>query len=212
VARLTLAIVLTAVLAACQTGSPPATVPTPSPSPTPHSTAIAAILQSTEVPSGLTVCLGSGPIDVYLVSLSQADPTAGARASAQWQQMTLHGARDGAISLFAANTSACNADLGATSSVKAIASFVARFDDSGQAHRAWEAGVFGFTPPPPGQIVTGVTGGTATGLGLSSFTYERPSVRLGSWQRSVFVALLVASNFDSGTFKTQATTIDARLN
>jgi hypothetical protein len=149
---------------------------------------------------------------VYLASLSQADATIGARAAEHWQQLKRQGARDGAISVFAANTSACNAELGATSNVKAIVSFVARFDDSGQAHRAWEAGVFGFAPPPPGQIVPGVTGGTTTGLGLSSFTYERPSARLASWQRSVFVALLVASNLDSGTFKTAATTIDARLN
>jgi hypothetical protein len=212
VARLIVAIVLTAVLAACQTGSQPVIVPTPSPSPTPHSTATTSILQSPEVPPGLTVCLGSGPIDVFLAALSQADATIGKRASDHWHQLKLQGARDGAISLFAANTSACNADLGATSNVKAIVSFVARFDDSGQAHRAWEAGLFGFAPPPPGQIVTGVTGGTTTGLGLSSFMYERPSVRLASWQRSVFVALLVASNLDAGTFKTAATTIDARLN
>lgn len=114
--------------------------------------------------------------------------------------------------MFTANPAACNAELGATSNVKALVSFVARFDDSGQSHRAWEAGIFGFSPPPAGVIVTGVTRGSATGLGSSSFTYERPSVRLASWQRSVFVALVVASNLDSNTFKAAATTIDARLN
>jgi hypothetical protein len=171
-----------------------------------------AILQSGEVPSGLTVCLGSGPIDVYLATLAQADATIGARASDYWQQLRQQGARDGAISLFTSNPSACNAELGATSNVKALVSFVARFDDSGQAHRAWEAGLFGFSPPAPGVIVAGVTRGTATGLGVSSFTYERPSVRLASWNRSVFVAQVVASNFDSNTFKAASTTIDARLN
>ena len=174
--------------------------------------ASAAIIQSGEVPSGLAVCLGSGPIDVYLASLAQADATIGARAANQWQQMRALGARDGAISLFTSSPSACNAELGATSNAKAIASFVARFDDSGQAHRAWEAGVFGFAPPAPNVIVTGVTRGTATGLGISSFTYERPSVRLASWQRSVFVALVVASTFDSNTFRAATTTVDARLN
>jgi len=173
--------------------------------------ATAAILQSGDVPSGLAVCLGSGPIDVYLASLAQADATIGARAANQWQQMRALGARDGAISLFTSSPSACSAELGATSTAKAMVSFVARFDDSGQAHRAWEAGVFGFAPPPPNVIVTGVTRGAATGLGLSSFTYERPSVRLASWQRSVFVALVVASNSDSNTFKAAATSVDARL-
>jgi hypothetical protein len=164
------------------------------------------------VPSGLTVCLGSGPIDVYLAALAQASATIGARAADQWQQMQAIGTRDGAISLFTSNASACNAELGATSTARAMVSFVARFEDSGQAHRAWEAGVFGFAPPPPNVIVAGVTRGTATGLGVSSFTYERPSVRLASWQRSVFVALVVASNLDSNTFKAAATTVDARLN
>ena len=212
VARLMLAIVLILVLAACQAGSQPVVVPTPSPSPSPHAMATAAILQSGEVPSGLTVCLGSGPIDVYLASLAQADTTIGARAVDQWQQLRALGSRDGAISLFTSSPSACNAELGATSNAKTMVSFVARFDDSGQAHRAWEAGVFGFAAPPPNVIVAGVTRGTATGLGLSSFTYERPSVRLASWQRSVFVALVVASSFDSSTFKTAATSVDARLN
>jgi hypothetical protein len=173
--------------------------------------ATAVILQSGEVPSGLTVCLGSGPIDVYLASLAQADATIAARAADQWQQMRALGARDGAISLFTANPSACKAELGATSNARAMVSFVGRFGDSGQAHRAWEAGVFGFAPPPPNVIITGVTRGTATCLGLSSFTYERPSVRLAGWQRSVYVALVVASNLDSGTFKAAATTVDARL-
>jgi hypothetical protein len=213
VGRLILAILLTAALAACQT-APHAVLtatPTSSPSPTPHVTATAAILQPSEAPADLNVCLGSGPVDVYLTSLTQADATVGARASNQWRQLQSQGARNGAISLFAANASACSVELGATSTVRAVVSFVARFDDSGQAHRAWETGVFGFAPPPPGQIAAGVTRGTATGLGLSSFTYDRPSVRLASWHRSVFVSLVVVSNLDSNTFKSAATAIDARL-
>jgi hypothetical protein len=207
-----LAIVLIAVLASCQTGSPPASPLSPSPIPTPHANATAAILQSSDVPSGLTVCLGSGPIDVYLASVSQADAIIGARASDLWQQLRLLGAHDGAISLFTSSPAACNAELGATSNTRAMVSFVARFDDSGQAHRAWEGGVFGFAPPPPNVIVAGVTRGVTTGLGVSSFTYERPSVRLASWNRSVFVALVVATNLDLNTFKAAATTVDAHLN
>jgi hypothetical protein len=72
--------------------------------------------------------------------------------------------------------------------------------------------VFGFAPPPPGQLTPGLTRGTSTGLGLSSFTYDRPSVRLASWHRSVFVALLVVSNFDVTTFKAATAAIDPRLN
>jgi hypothetical protein len=158
------------------------------------------------------VCLGSGPIDVYLATLSQANATVATRASDQWQQLRAHGARDGAISMFTSSPSACSAELGATANVKAMVSVVVRFGDSGEAHRAWESGVFGFAPPPPGSISPGLTRGAGTGLGLSSFIYDRPSVRLACWQRSIFVALVVLSNLDPNAFKASTLAVDARLN
>jgi len=124
----------------------------------------------------------------------------------------LGGATAGAISLFTASPAACNAELGTTSNTKSIVSFVAVFPDSGQADRAWGSGVFGFTPPASGEILTGVTRGSATGLGLSSWVYDRPPVRLASWHKSVFVALVVVSNLDAATFKGATTAVDARLN
>ena len=87
-----------------------------------------------------------------------------------------------------------------------------RAADEGQADRAWQSGVFGFAPPPPGELVPGLTRGTSTGLGLSSFTYDRPSIRLACWHRSVFVALVAVSNLDLTTFKATTAAIDARLN
>jgi len=73
--------------------------------------------------------------------------------------------------------------------------------DAGQADRAWEGGVFGFMPPTPGESQAGVTRGAGTGLGLSSWTYDRPPVYLASWHKSVFIALVVISNLDAATFK-----------
>jgi hypothetical protein len=169
-------------------------------------------LQSIDIPTGLNACLGSGPIDVYLTNLAQADAALAARVGAQWQQLQLAGATAGAISVFTASPSACNAELGTTNQVKSMASFVAVFENSGQADRAWGSGVFGFVPPAPGQIVPGVTRGTATGLGLSSWTYDRAPVRLASWHKSVFVALVVAGNLDLAVFRAAATAVDARLN
>jgi hypothetical protein len=174
--------------------------------------ATAAILQSTDVPVGLNACIGSGPIDVFLSVLAGTDPTLASRESDQWMQLRNQGATAGAISVFAANPSACSAELGATTGVKAMTSFVARFADEGEADRAWQSGMFGFAPPPPGQLTPGLTRGTSTGLGLSSFTYDRPSVRLASWHRSVFVALVVVSNLDVTTFKAATAAIDPRLN
>jgi hypothetical protein len=171
-----------------------------------------AILQSEDIPPGLSVCLGSGPIDVYLVSLARADPALAAKVGTQWQQLVDGGATGGAISLFTASPAACNAELGATSSVKSLTSFVAIFADSAQADRAWGSGVFGLVPPAPGEILPGVIRGTDTGLGLSSWTYDRSNIRLASWHKSVFVALVVASNLDVAAFKAATAAIDARLN
>ena len=202
-------LVLLSVLA-CQSDTHPAF--SASPSPSPHTRPTAAILQSADVPATLNVCVGSGPMDVYLSVLATADATLAGRATDQWTDMQTRGATAGAISIFAANPSACKAELGATTNVKAISSFVAQFADEGQADRAWQSGIFGFAPSPPGELVPGLTRGTSTGLGISSFTYDRPSVRLACWHRSVFVALVVAGNLDLTTFKAATAAIDARLN
>jgi hypothetical protein len=201
---------LSILIAACQTNAP-TVVASPSPSPSPHSAPTDAILQSSEIPAGLSPCLGSGPIDVYITTLAHADANLGARVGAQWEQLRVAGATSGAISLFTSTPAACNAELATTSSAKSIVAFVAAFSDPGQADRAWEAGVFGFTPPAPGEVPAGVTQGTETGLGLSSWTYDRTPVRLASWHKSVFVALVVVSNLDAATFKAATIAVDARL-
>ena len=184
----------------------------PVPSPSPHAAPTDAILQSGDVPAGLNVCLGSGPIDVYLSVLAGADPTLASHESDQWLQLRNQGAIEGAISVFTANPSVCKVELAATINVKAMTSLVAEFADEGQADRAWQSGVLGFVPPPPGQLAPGLARGTSTGLGISSFTYDRPSVRLACWRRSVFVALVVVSNLDLNTFHAATAAIDPRLN
>jgi hypothetical protein len=184
----------------------------PVPSPTPHAAPTVAILQSGDVPAGLNVCLGSGPIDVYLSALADLNPTVAAHETTQWQALRELGAKSGAISVFTADPSACKAELGAIGSVKAMASFVAQFADEGEADRAWQAGVFGFAPPTQGQVAPGLTRGASTGLGTSSFVYDRPPVHLASWRRSVFVALVVVSNLDVSAFQAATGAVDPRLN
>jgi hypothetical protein len=197
-------------LIACENQTHP--VFSPAPSPTPHTAPTAAILQSSDVPSNLPVCLGSGPIDVYIATLGASGTPLADRATGQWAQLVNQGARAGAISIYASSPTACKAELGSTTSTKSIASFVAQFGDEGEADRAWQSGVLGFAPPPVGEVAPGLTRGAATGLGLSSFTYDRPSVQLASWRRSVFVALVVSTNLDPTTFKAATAAIDPRLN
>jgi hypothetical protein len=210
VTRFLACLAVVALSVACQSNAQP--LPSPVPSPTPHTLPTAAILQSADVPAGLNPCLGSGPMDVYLAELTTADATVATRVSAQWQKLRAAGAEAGAVSVFAADQSACKAELGATGNVKAVASMVAVFADPGEANRAWGSGVFGFAPPAPGELVSGVTRGTNTGLGLSSFTYDRPPVQLACWHRSVFVALVVVTNLDAAPFKAATVAVDARLN
>jgi hypothetical protein len=209
VTRLTPCLALIVLLVACQNETHPAF--SPGPSPTPQTAPTAAILQSGDVPATVNVCVGSGPLDVYLSVLETADPTLAGRLGAQWIDMLSRGALGGAVSVYAANPSACKAELGATTNVQAVASVVIQFDSEGQADRAWQAGVFGFIPPSPGELLPGLVRGTATGLGLSSFTYDRPTVRLAGWRRSVYVALVSVSNFDLSTFKAMTAAIDPRL-
>jgi hypothetical protein len=207
--RLIAILALSALCAACQSNAHP--VVSPVPTPTPHTSPTAAILQSADSPAGLTPCLGSGPIDVYITSLAQSDAALSARVGAEWERLRIAGATAAAISLFTASPTACKAELGATTSIKSIASFVAIFDESGQADRAWGSGVFGFAPPTPGQIMPGVVRGTDTGLGLNSWTYDRPPLRLACWRKSVFVTFVVASNLDATALKTATAAVDARL-
>ena len=197
-------------VAGCKTAATP--VATPQPSPTPHTAVTAAVLQPGEVQANLNPCPGSGPIATYLTSLAAADPTLASRMTSQWQQLRAAGVLDGAISLFAADPTACTAQLAATSKIQAATSFVAVFADEGQADRAWEAGTFGFVPPPPGEVSPGLLRGTGTGLGLSSWTYDHSGVHIACWHKSVFVALLVISNLDANAIKTASATVDARLN
>lgn len=200
---------LIVLVAACQSDTHP--VSSPQPSPTPHTAPTAAVLQPSDIPGGLDVCVGSGPIDVYVTSLASKDPALASRITSGWEQLRLEGATAAAISVFTATPAACDAELGAVSNVKSIASFVAVFADSGQADRAWESGIFGFTPPASGEVLSGVTRGTTTGLGASSWTYDRTPVRLGCWHKSVFVALVIAGNLDLTAFKTATAAVDARL-
>jgi hypothetical protein len=197
-------------ITACQNETHPAFSPAPSPSP--HIKPAAAILQPGEAPATFTPCVGSNqPIDVYVSVMNGFDTAIGLRLATYWNDLAADGAQGGAISIYAASDAACSAEFGAAG-VGALTSIVIQFRDAGEADRAWQAGPFGFVPPAVAQLQAGMTRGTATGLGLSSFTYERPSVRLATWRRNFYVGLVIATNLDVNTFKAATALINARLN
>jgi hypothetical protein len=67
-------------------------------------------------------------------------------------------------------------------------------------------------PPAPDQVEPGLIRGTVTGLGISSWTFERPSVVLACWRRSVYVVLVIVANMQAADFKAVTAAIDARIN
>lgn len=199
------------VLAGCTSplASPP---PSPLPSPTPRTPVTSVVLQDSEVPSGLPSCAVSGPITVYIADLKGANPAVGARVAQQWSDLQKAGAVDAAVSIFAADASSCAAELGAAANVKSAASLVIAFGDGGQADRAWQAGILGFTPPAPSEQPPGVTRGVSTGLGDSSWIYAQAPVQMAVWRKNVFVAVVVFTNLDAASFRAGAAAVNARLN
>ena len=196
---------------ACQISSTPVAAPVISSAP--HTAVTAAGLQPGEVATGLEACPGSGLIKAYLGSLQASNPALAAKLTTEWHDLQTSGAVDAAVALYAADQSACSAELAASGNVKSEAIVVIEFADEGQADRAWQAGVLGFAPPPPGANPPGVARGqAATGLGDESWTYTNVPVQLASWRRSVFVALVVVANLDGKTFKAATVAISARLN
>jgi len=209
---LTAALAITVALVACTsplTGAPP---PSPLPSPTPHNPVTSTLLQPSDLPGPLSQCPGSGAIASYITATKAANPDLAQRLTKQWNDLKSLGATEAAINLFAADPSACTSELAAVSKVQSAASLVVAFAEQGQADRAWQAGILGFTPPVPGELPPGVARGTGTGLGPSSWTYDRTPVRLACWQKNVFVAVVVFTNLDATAFKAGTGAVDARLN
>jgi hypothetical protein len=210
--RLTAALAITLALVACTSPLTSAPPPSPLPSPTPHNPVASTLLQSSDIPAPLSQCPGSGPIASYIAAIKSANSDLAQRLTKQWNDLKSLGGTEAAINLFAATPSACNTELASVNNVQSAASLVVAFADQGQADRAWQAGILGFTPPVPGELPPGVARGTGTGLGPSSWTYDRTPVRLACWQKKVFVALVVFTNLDATAFKAGAAAVDARLN
>jgi len=210
--RVTAALAITLALAACTSPLASAPPPSPLPSPSPHSPVTSTLLEPADLPGPLSQCPGSGPIAGYIAATRSANPDLAQRLTGQWNDLKKLGATEAAINLFAADPSACTSELAAVKNVQSAASLVVAFAEQGQADRAWQAGILGFTPPVPGELPPGVARGTGTGLGPSSWTYDRTPVRLASWQKNVFVALVVFTNLDATAFKAGTAAVDARLN
>src|SRR5258707_8881767 len=113
---------LAVLLAACQVSRTP--VASALPTPTPHPPVMQTLLLTGDVPAGLNQCPGSGLFATYLGALKTANPSLAQKLGDAWQSLERSGARDGAIALYAADPSACSAELGASGTIKSAASLV----------------------------------------------------------------------------------------
>jgi hypothetical protein len=170
------------------------------------------VLQTSEIPHGLGACPGSGPIAGYLTKIRTADAALGLAMTLRWQSLQAIGALDAAITVVGDGGTVCTSELGVTTDNKSVATFAAVFADQGQAERAWSSGVLGFVPPAPDELEPGLIRGTTTSLGVSSWTYTRPSVQLACWRRSVYVVLVIVTNMQPADFTAVTAAIDARIN
>ena len=164
------------------------------------------------MPAGLPPCAGSGTIAGYIAALRGTNSELAGRMDTEWSDLRKRGATEAAVSLFAADPGSCTAELGAAANVKSAASLVIAFGDGGQADRAWQAGILGFTVPASSQQTPGITRGVSTGLGDSSWIYVQAPVQMAVWRKNVFVAVVVFTNLDAASFKAGAAAVNARLN
>lgn len=170
-------------------------------------------LKSTDLPSGLRSCPGSGSIDSYLKTVRTSDPDSYAALSDAWAQFQKSGADSAAITAYADNVANCAGLLGAGRG-KSASSFVIRYRDEGSAATAYKRGILQFPTPNPEQQTPGLTIGEATGLGGNSWVYDQSihgvAAYIAFWQRGRFDLMVLCADLDPDTARRMVTAVDSR--
>ena len=173
----------------------------------------AVALKSSDLPSGLKPCPGSGPISGYLDHARKTDPNAYADLQDAWANLQRGGADAAAISAFAADPSQCSGELGAGGGMSAT-TFVIRFKDEGSSTTAYKRGLLGFPTPSQNQQEPGLTVGVATGLGPNSWALDRKvggrAAFVAFWQVKRFVVMYLGADIDSEADRRAAEAVNSR--
>lgn len=170
-------------------------------------------LKSSDLPSGLRTCPGSGSIDSYLKAVRTSDPDSYATLSDAWAQFQKAGADSAAITAYADDVANCSGLLGAGRG-KSASSFVIRYRDEGSAATAYKRGILQFPTPNSEQQTPGLTIGEATGLGANSWVFDQ-SIRgvaayIAFWQRGRFDVMVLCADLDPETAKRAVAAVDSR--
>jgi hypothetical protein len=169
---------------------------------------------SGEVPGDLQRCPGSGGLDRYLSQLKPRNEAAYQALRDGWLQLQKEGAKSGAITLYAANTSGCTARLG-TATGRSVVNLVVAFPDDHAAAAAYQHGVLGFPTPAADEEVPGVTQGVATGLSEHAWVAQRSvggrNLYVAWWQDRALAAFLVTADLDATESTRVARAVQARI-
>jgi hypothetical protein len=184
-----IALMLAALLVACQTAGPSA----------PKDPADIG-LRPGDLPSTLQRCPGSGELTGYLKAIGAGGGPARDELEATWQALQHDGAKQAAVAVYASDRTACNARLG-TGPGESASSLIVRYRDDQAAFNAYRQGMLGFPTPDQEEQIPGLQQGAATGLGQQSWMLQQNaagrSVFVACWQRDSYTAFFLAVDLDS---------------
>jgi hypothetical protein len=131
-----------------------------------------------------------------------------------WTQVKKQGAIGAAVALFASNSSACEAGLGAGPG-RTLANFVAVFPNDQAALSAYRQGIFGFPTPAAEAQIPGVTTGLSTGLTDNAWVVNRNvggrGLYVAWWQDGDVASFLVTTDLDASESTRAAQAVQRRV-
>jgi hypothetical protein len=171
-------------------------------------------LQQGDLPAALVRCPAPGDLGAYLRSPQPNQQPAHDELLGAWQDLQHHGAARAALTVYAAQQTACAARLGAGEGAS-VSSLVVEFHDDGAAAAAYQRGVLGFTTPSDDAEVPGMNRGAATGIGQNAWVLQRSvggrALIVGLWARHSVLVLFVAVDADPLNAKKALSAVDGRI-
>jgi hypothetical protein len=177
--------------------------------------------QSSDLPSGLLRCDGSGDIDTFLNSVQTKDPTTYQSTKASWDSAKTHDATSAEVIFYADTKAHCagvqssGSDLG-SATYPVVINFVIQFKDEAAAAKGYTTeSIFGFSESAIGGSTVGSVKGTDTGLTKNSVSltvaFGNQTFYVAVWQNKAFMVILGVFNIDKVQAKKVATNETSRI-
>ena len=180
-------------------------------------------VQSSDLPSGLQKCSGSGDMDSFLNAVKTKDPKTYSDTKAEWDAAKSHGATAAHVVFYSDSQAHCgsiqnsgNSDLG-SATYPVVINFVIQFKDEATATKGYTTeSIFGFSESTLSTTGgTGVVKGRDTGLTANSVTLTvaigNQSFYVAVWQNKAFMVILGVLNVDLDKSKKIASNENNRI-